>query len=682
MYSIDIDVGGTFTDGFFSTADQYQTAKTFTTPYDLTECVMACVAEGARSFDVSLQQFMQSASTMRLSTTLGTNTLLERRGPKVGLLVTAGHEANLYGDGRGSPIGRFVEPEMIVGIEEQMSTDGARRRAPDVDQVLAQVRGLIARGARNIGVGFADSALDPSHEELVRHFILERYPEHYLRSVPVQLAHEVSWSTDDQARINTLLLNCYLHADLARGLYRVEDQARVAGMRRPVLVVHSGGGCARVAKTVAVQTLSSGPAVAVHGAARLSTQLGLRHVITADMGGTSLDLALITNGVTDQSDDPTFQDLRLSIPMTITESIAAGGGSIAKTIGGKIQVGPESAGANPGPACYGRGGRRPTVTDANLVLGYLGQRLGGHLSLDAERAVDAISRHLCPDGVLPVREAAALVRTAVDTQMARAVKDKLKRANVAPEEVTLFAVGGGGPVHGCAIAELAGIPQVYGFPFGPVFSAFGSSTVNVMHRYAVPPSNLAAFSELESARTQIEILRRQALVDLAGEGLSSRPVEFCLRAVHHFGERTDVLRLDLESAAGEQDLGRLLRPPAGGVLTALSLTVEATIDALTEDGFAGLHEAGVAAPTGCRNVTWGSEELETAIYDGPSLGAGASLQGPAIIESPGTSFAVPPGWTGAIDISGNLVLRHSVQHSDSPSTERLARKSSRLGDAG
>lgn len=592
MYTADFDIGGTFTDGFFTKGNAIRTGKVLTTYHDLTECFINCLKEGAAGFGVPLAQFLRQCSVVRLSTTLGTNTLLQRRGPLIGLLVAKGHETNLYGSGEAALFKLCLRPDMVVGIAD----------ATDAEAVLAAVRQLVAAGARMVAVSLATAQAERTVRDLVR----DRYPPHYMRSMPLQLGHEVSASQDAHARTNTVVVNAYLHGELARGLFRSEDLARDNGMVRPLLVVHAGGGCARVAKTVAVDTLSSGPAAAVAGAAALARRLGLAHVVTADMGGTSLDVAVLDGTEAPACDTPTIAGVPLAIPMIRTESIGAGGGSIAKIVDGALAVGPESAGSAPGPACYDKGGMEPTVTDANLVLGLLDAErfLGGRMRLSAKRAEDAIKRRLTRTlGGEPV-EMAVAIRRRINESMAAAIRSLLPD----PSLYTLFAFGGGGPLHACGIAELIGVSRVMGFPFGSVFSAFGSSTVDVRHRY--------------QGRSE-ESLRRQALLDMRGEGF----------------EPSDVTLESRQNGSG------------------LVVEARAAIPHWFPERHSPVQRRRIPGKV-WREVRWETRTapVETAIFRLDELAPGAELMGPAIIETNDTAYAVYPHWTAHIDDFGNVCM--------------------------
>jgi len=664
-YTADIDIGGTFTDGFFTRGSEVETSKVLTTPHDLTECFLACLRHGAERFGERTKDFLRECVVVRLSTTLGTNTLIQRRGPKIGLLVSEGRERNLYANGDAAVLGLFLQPEMVIGIAEEVDPQGRSVRAPDPQAVLAAVRRLVDLGARMIAVSFARSWLHPGHELAVRAIVRERYPEHYLRSIPLQLGHEVSPAADDHARTNTAVLNAYLHAELARGLYRAEDLAREQGMTRPLLVVHAGGGCARVAKTVAVQTLASGPAVAVSGAAAMARLLGFDLVVTADMGGTSLDVAVLDGAAPPVALAPRVAGVRLGIPMIETESIGAGGGSIAKVVNGRVQVGPESAGAAPGPACYDKGGMEPTVTDANLLLGFLDadRFLGGTMKLNRKRAGDALARRLARPLQSPPEEAASLVRARINETMAEDIAGRLRALGREPTSFTLFAFGGGGPLHACDIADQVGLRRVVGFPFGAVFSAFGSSTVDVHHQYRQNLAlSLSADGTSQRINAVLDALGRQATLDMRGEGFPPErvtwEVELVIETAH--GER----RLSWPAEGGLHAgaiLARLSQEPEhagakGLQLRELVLNARAAIPHWLPTAASVEPHRPRARET--RGVRWQSTQgyLDTPLFQLAELRPGAELDGPAIIEAADTSYAVAPGWRARLDGWRNVVM--------------------------
>jgi N-methylhydantoinase A/acetophenone carboxylase len=640
LYSLDIDIGGTFTDGFFTDGDVVETAKVLTTPHDVTEGFLDCVKLGSQRFDLALDEFLRRTSVARLSTTLGTNLLVQRKGARIGLLVTAGNEVTLYGREPAKALGQIVASDMVLGIAEAVDDSGRLAVPPKEDEVLTQVRSLVQKGAEIVVVSLRNAWRNPVNEQAVRTMIRNRYPVHYLRWVPVQLGIEVVHDRDDHARTNSALFNGYIHAEMARVLFRAEDKLRSAGYTRPLLVVHSSGGNARVAKTVALNTLHSGPAVAVKGAAELSRWLGLDHVVSADMGGTSFDIGIVLNQNISLEPVPQIEQMRIATPIIQLASVALGGGSIARVDGEELKLGPESAGSAPGPACYGKGGTEPTVTDANLLLGFIDPDnfLGGRMKLDLEGASRAVQRRLGRKLGLSVEQAAFNIRKMADEGMAGEVAAYVQKAGQNPADVTLFSVGGAGPLHACNIAELAGLKQVVTFPFGSVFSAFGGGTTDVQHLYR------HTFGEAPASASYLERIVggivHQARQDMQGEGFAADNVPLAFEI--DLGGRAE--RVEGKSSLDPAEFSTQIWAKAKGApFDALRASATAVTPHWRQRALPNAPH--VASPHGTREVWWDSFGATlTKIYDRDSLTPGASIDGPAIVEAPDTTYAVCPGW--------------------------------------
>ncbi|MCY4663705.1 MAG: hypothetical protein OXC00_03465, partial [Acidimicrobiaceae bacterium] len=381
-YSVGIDMGGTFTDGYFSDGERAVVAKVPTAHFDLTRSVTACLAEGAAAFDASLEDFLGGIGLFRLATTIGTNAVVTGTGDPVGLMVEAGAEKSLYGPSEPAPaVGVFVRPDHVVGVDPDAAAE----------EVLALCRDLVQQGVRQTVV-----SLRGPHRQAeagLRELVRDRYPVHYLRSMPLTLGWETADVEDDDLRTSTAVLNAYLSRPMAKLLYRTEGILQQSGLAVPLLAARSDGTFSRMPRTTAISTYSSGPAAGLGLAAGLAREHEDSAVIAFDMGGTTLDLGLVRNGTYEVDREPDIRGVRVSLPVPGIVSVGLGGSSIASiSNSGTVTVGPASAGAVPRPAAFGRGGTEPTLTDADVVLGLLadGQELPGDIVLDASRAAAAL----------------------------------------------------------------------------------------------------------------------------------------------------------------------------------------------------------------------------------------------------------------------------------------------------
>lgn len=666
LIHVGIDTGGTFTDGFLSDGERWEKVKVDTTPHDLTVCFLEALRAGAQRFGYDdLPPFLQRVGSLRYSTTVGVNACLQRLGARIGLLVTRGHEDDLYGNVPGHFL-PFVGVDMICGLDEAVDAAGAVVRPLAEEAVLTAVRSLLERGAEIIAVSFRNSHLNPVHERLVKALVDRQYPKHYVGSVPVMLGAELSGRPDEQTRTNLLLLNSYIHKDMVRYLYKAEDEIRDRGYRHPLLVVHASGGVARVAKTRAVDTLGSGPVAGVTGAHAWAQRYGLKDVVLIDIGGTSTDIGLMLDGRIPFGVGRTIFDLPVSVPLVEVFSVGSGGGSIAQVRDGRLTVGPESAGARPGPVCYNLGGNKATVTDANLVQGLINPAyfLGGKRQLQKARAEATIKRQVA-DPLGTSTEAGALAITEqLANDVARAVQRLVERVGRRPSEFVLFSSGGGAGLHCCRIAERLGMETVYTFPFSSVFGAFGCASMDVVHLYEARGST----GDPAALERALDKMLTQALRDMRGEGL---PLEH--------------LRLTVEGeAAGDRPLGgsaaemgrsavavawawpdedtraaagRLVAAAAAADLPLNLLRLTASLPLAGYDpGCRGPMTAGGEALKEKRAIHWPGGSLNTPVYTLERLSAGQAVTGPAVLEGEDTTYAVPAGWRFTIDSYGNGLL--------------------------
>ncbi|MEK7353023.1 MAG: hydantoinase/oxoprolinase family protein [Chloroflexota bacterium] len=664
-FNMDIDTGGTFTDGFVRGDGRIELVKVGTTPHDFSLCFMECVEEAARRFGYQqASQLLAQMKVLRLSTTIGTNALIQSSGPKLGLLVTRGLGENAYAQaGTPNPAIDFIIPkDMIIGIDEEVSEDGASISAPLVSQVLSGVKTLLEKGARRIVVSLARSPLNPANEKRCREIVLTDYPAHYLGTVPLLISTEISSELDDQYRTNAALIDAYMHQEMAHYLYKADEDARNGRFKYPLLIVHATGGVARVAKTKAIDTCDSGPAAGLLGASFLARLYGLENVATVDVGGTSTDIGLVAHG------EPSFSELRelsgVPIKERFIESISIGGGgsSIARLQGKskQLKVGPESAGGIPGPACYSLGGTNATVTDSWVTLGYIDPAyfLGGRRKLDSNLARAAIKKIVADPLNMTLEQAADAIVKEVNSQCGQSVKEFISTKGVEAKDVTMFAFGGAGGLACSSIAKAAGVHKIYFFPFGAAFCAFGSSCTDVLHNYSVvkslplePDSNSTTIQEFNRI---VQEMTDDAHFDMEGEGFEKGKVLLALEIVmvsENSPSRT-AIRWSPLLLKSETDVAALLNlyreKVTPGTADDKVFVKEFRLKAschLPDPQFPSYTPAGKnpqAALKGKRAAYYDGKFQDAQVYEQSLLKCGNIVKGLAFIESPSTTILVPP----------------------------------------
>ncbi|MCZ7664773.1 MAG: hypothetical protein M5U22_18450 [Thermoleophilia bacterium] len=362
-FTVDIDTGGTFTDGLFGDGTSSRRAKVDTTPHDLTISLFNCLYAGAVAFGLAnVKDLLRGCDIVRWTNTIATNVVAERKGPRVGLFVTQGHERSLYsGNGESPAIGHVVGAENIVGVSQPV----------DVEDLLVRLKSLLDQGVRRICISLKDGLENSADEAAVKRVFEDQYPDHYLGTIPLLMGSDISKHPDDMTRTHMALLNAYVHGPMAQAMFKAEDDLRHEGFIKPLLVGHINGGVTRVAKTKPVDTIESGPIFGIHAAAYFAEKYGLPRVVTLDVGGTTAKVGLVQDGRPALTRPADVLGIPLNQPMLSLKSISLGGGTVARVAGGDLTLGPDSMGAYPGPACYDLGGTEATVTDAYLVSGFL-----------------------------------------------------------------------------------------------------------------------------------------------------------------------------------------------------------------------------------------------------------------------------------------------------------------------
>jgi acetophenone carboxylase len=500
-YTVDIDIGGTLTDGLFSDGASVTPVKVDTTPHDFTVCFFECLKEGAKQLGYDdVTTLMAHVAVIRWSATIATNIIAERKGPRIGLLASDGTGEELYGDDRSPAVGHVIAPQNIVALPAGGSET----------ETLAAIRALLEDGVRRIAVSLRGGFSDDSGEQAVRRLVDENFPDHYLGAVPLVLGSEICRHPDDQTRTHMALVNAYVHTPLAVALFKAEDQLlEQHAYRRPIYIAHVNGGVARVAKTKAVDTAESSPYFGLNACAWWARRYGHAKVLALDVGGTTAKLGVIQDGKPLTIPQGNLLGVPLKTPWTLLRSAAVGGGSIVREADGRIAIGPESQGAYPGPACYDLGGREATLTDAFLAAGMLNpdRFLGGRRALRTDLALRALA------GIDPER----VIDSAADMVTAVA-RETLELAE--PGEFELYCFGGNGANFAARVAERLGLGRAHVFALGPVLSAFGSSVAEICHVFEEWPAAGADTDEV------VERGKAQVRRDLEGERLSVEDARF------------------------------------------------------------------------------------------------------------------------------------------------------------
>ncbi len=710
--TIDVDVGGTFTDMVMTLNGVTAHGKVQTTPYDLSVGFMQVIEEAADEAGMSLTELVSQIHTVRYSTTVAMNRLLERSGPRVVLITTEGHEdATLIGKGaqwidgtrlderralphQHKPI-PLVPRELIAGVKERIDATGAVLRPLDEDDVREKVRTLVDRRARAFVVSLLWSFVNPAHERRVKQIIREEYRDYHVGYVPVILSSEVVSRLGEYGRTNTAILDAYLQRSMQIELSGTWDKLREHGYRGPFFMIHNTGGCADLFKTTASRTYNGGPIAGLIGARDICEVLGAPNVVTADVGGTSFDIGLVVgDSVRNYEFNPVIDRWMVSTTMLQSLSIGAGGGSIAwlnSALGNRLEVGPQSAGSYPGPVAYGLGGTEPTVTDANLVLGYLSPDafFAGRMQLDRDAAERGIEEKIAAPMGIDAVQAAALIRRIIDDKMASAIRKEVTLRGYRPSDFTVFAFGGGGPTH--MAGYMGEIPRAVMFPFSPVFCAYGSSIMDVVHLYErshrmvlLEPMTGAPTTDYDRWGATVRELIEEAQRDVASEGLDWADATVTLEIDALYGGQINSKRassplLFIESSDDvmqvyrrfEQEFSEAFSPlavnvPGGVYIDTFVLRVAIPGRAIELPELEPSGEDASPARSGSRDAFWPGLGgfVDTPVYEFEGLRPGNRLLGPAIIQASLTTAVIPPGMQFAIDDHGLGILEAAAGTTD------------------
>jgi len=696
-YVIGVDVGGTFTDAILDNQEgSIVAAKSPSTPPDYSRGVMDVLELLAEQVSKPLKMVLADTHHIAHGTTSSLNALVTGAVPPVGFLTTKGHRDSIFiMNVEGRYLGRsqhelqnvlsqakdhqLLPKRHVLEVTERVDRDGRVVVPLDEQEARRSIRDLLDDGVRAIAVSLLWSFRNGDHERRLRELVHEAAPGMF-----VALSCEVSPRIREFARSATTIMSTQVGPGLRDYLSMLERRLRERDLRGPLLVMQSNGGAVAAAQApdAAINTVGSVLTGGVIGSVALGSQLGHRNIISTDVGGTTFLAGLIVDGEPVRHTSTIINHHPINVPTLRVEAIGSGGGAIAWLDGGgNLRVGPRSAQAVPGPACYGQGGSEPTNTDANLILGILSERglLGGRKSLSLALARRAVDSHIAGPLGLTVEQAAVAIYTVQNAQTGDLLRKTVVEAGHDPRDFVLYAFGGAGPAHCARYAAEVGVQDVV-VPLGPVasaFSAFGLAASNIVLGAEISDPTFVPFDPVR-AQHHFEALEEQVRDGLQRQGIGFQAVE---------------LHREVDMRYGMQ-LAEVAAPVAPGDLDAAS--IEAAVKEF-EDKYAtlygrdaGFREAGIQAITfrvrGVGIVPFtpqfppvpaaestdssaairvsrpvclgnGSGFVDTPVYDYPLLRAGHVLPGPAIVEVPTTTVVIPDDTVGTVDELGDLIIR-------------------------
>lgn len=690
QYRLGIDAGGTFTD--FILADRkggVRIFKALSTPNDPTAAIRNGLKLIEEETGLSPETIVSNADLCINGTTVGLNALITHNGAKTGLIATRGHEDSIeirlghkedgYRYDPDYPPATMLVPRYLRrGVAERVLSNGKVHTPLNEDDVREACRHFLREGVESVAISFVWSVLHPEHENRAAEIVREMMP-HVRLTVGSQLYPQVR----EYTRTSTAIVNAYLAPILQRYVEAVDAYFRSLGARHPVRYFQSNGGLAlgKVVSDQSVYAINSGPASAPQAALWLGQPWDMKDIITVDMGGTSFDITLTRDGRANVSKNVDFLRYRIGIPMIQVETLGAGGGSIGWIDSmGLMQMGPQSAGSEPGPACYDQGGEKPTTTDANLVLGYLNPDglVGGRLPLNVEKARAAIKTHLADPLGISVEKAAYGMFTIVNNNMVNAIRRVSVERGYDPRDFVLNCAGGATAAHITALAREMGTRKVLISKLASGLCAFGQIISDVKYNYMAP-----AAARLEGAESAAKLnglfngLEARGREDLKSDGFTDDKISIRrsldMRYVGQVHECTvDVDPFEVTEAALErlkaafharhEELYTYAEPNSAVEVVNVESAITGAVDKpgrMTVAPGKGAH----SALKGTREMIFNADGIahETPVYDGAALGAGDRISGPAVIQEVTTTIVIEPGWLAELDASGVYVLTLGTQ---------------------
>ncbi|TDW30860.1 hydantoinase/oxoprolinase family protein [Cryobacterium psychrophilum] len=614
---INIDNGGTLTDIVVGSGTDFTFTKTLTTPVDLSQCLFDAMTKASTQLfdEPNLADLLHSTRHIRYSSTQGTNALVERKGPLIGLITD---DQNLAATLRGAEEKLGLFDDLIGNRIAVVAADEAPEQL--ARDLVSEINRLTTAGAERLVV----AATSLEREHLYKRTMLKNFPRHLLGSVPILFSREFASDTNRSRQIWSGILNSFLHPTVERFLYSAEHRLRAYKVKNPLLIYRNDGASSRVAKSVALKTYSSGPRGGLEGTRALAEAYGLKNVLMIDVGGTTTDVGSVEDSTISVDRRGSIQGVGISYEMSNVHSFGVGGSSIITVHDGVITVGPESVGAAPGPACFGFGGTQATITDVNLLLGVLDPEtyLNGELALDAERSRAVITKTVAVPLGITLEEALIRMEATYSSQLAEAFAKLLKPG----PETTIAAFGGGGPMSACAAARSVGVSHVLVPRLAAVFSAYGISFSDIAQSYEIDVTGFTP-AEIETAKAAMLL---DASRDMFQEGHDIDDCEL---------EWTDLLE-DGSEILSLKAIFRLPHPVLEGGSPAATTP---------------------AVVNGTRQVRSSASQVDTvSVYQLDEQQPGAAASGPAIVEGPFFTARVPLGWNLTVSNAGDLLLTDNI----------------------
>ncbi len=695
-YLVGVDIGGTFTDCVVMDSNGGITAtKSSSTPQNFAQGMLASMRVASDRLGLAFDDFCRQISVLTHGTTAGTNALIQRRGARVGLIMTRGHEDVIHimrgsrgvtsrdmtkvvhfpESGKPTPI---VPKSLIRGVSERIDCFGEVVVALNEAEANAAIDALLAEGVEAIGICFLWSFKQPSHEQRMKALVKARAPDLF-----VTCSHEIAPKWGEYERTTATALNAYLGPLMARYLGNLASELKASGYRNPLQITQCGGGSVSVTRAMEspLLTLDSGPVSGVTGSVYLGRLMDTPNIITTDMGGTSFDVGII------EQNQPTYAfvsnvvQYEYFLPKVDIQAIGAGGGSLARVdpVARTLRVGPDSAGADPGPVCYGRGAQTPTVTDADVVLGYINPDnfLGGRIRLDRDAAVASIQTVADQLGLTLMETASGIARIA-EFRMADIIRKMTVEKGFDPRDFVLHAFGGAGPAHASVFGAELGVQRVI-IPQKEIAStwcAFGAASADILHLHEQVDIQVSPFDARRINET-LAALEARAIAQLDQDGIarSRRRYQFSID-MRHRGQINEVevtlpeRRLKPSQFEGlrqrfyeryEQLYGRG-SSYRDARLEIVTLRLRASAPTRRPNLVCAprlTKRIAKASHRDPRAVYWESlrRKISTPIFDGAHLVPGNTIEGPAIIETTDTTVVIHPGRSLVVDAFGNFEIR-------------------------